>query len=297
MGLVRRSRAAWTLAAAALASSVLVAPPALAAMPNGLPATSIVEPIGDVWAQSLHHAEPEVVAPPDPETPPQPTPSEAPQLPVFTGPEFNELFSTAALPNLAQVYSPPSLTDSEEINQRVLEHAEERGYVRRPLPKSFALMRLVEEGQALQRPAASAWFALAADAAAHGFRLDLRSAYRGPAYQREVFLRPLSEPYEFDELAERLKLSAPPGYSKHHTGYAIDIAQDGYPEFGRSPAYAWLAGNNFAHAKKHGWIPSYPPDGGLQGPVPEPWEFTYVGRRAILCFHQLPLDDNPLCRD
>lgn len=217
------------------------------------------------------------------------------QLPSFTGPEFNDLFTKAMLPNLSPISDVPPIVDSGELDELLRAMAEERGYRRRPLPDDHSSLRLLRNGAALQRPAASAWLALQQDAAEHGFRLRLVSAYRGHQYQREVFLRPLTAPYRLESLAARMRFSAPPGYSKHHTGYAIDIRQVGHGDFGESPAYEWLAADNFANAKKHGWIPSYPPDGGRQGPVPEPWEFTYVGVEAILCFHQPPADDDPLC--
>ena len=216
-------------------------------------------------------------------------------FPHFTGAEFNRLFNTAALPNLSSISEPPTITDSVEVDEAIRTRAEDRGYQRRPLPQDYSLLRFIDSGLALQRPAANAWLALAEDAAAHGFELELNSAYRGHRYQREVFLRPLETPYEPEDFAERLKMSAPPGYSKHHTGYAIDIGQEGFPYFGGSPAYEWLAADNFANAKRHGWIPSYPSDGRSQGPVPEPWEFTYVGVEAILCFHQPPAGGDPLC--
>ena len=226
---------------------------------------------------------------------PPPAGVDALSFPHFTGPEFNELFRTAALPNLSPISATPPITESPEMDEQIRAEAIERGYQRRPLPANYALMRFIDDGLALQRPAAAAWLALQQDAAEHGFELELKSAYRGHRYQREVFLRPLEAPYELDDLAERMEQSAPPGYSKHHTGYAIDIAQAGHFHFGSSPAYEWMSADNFANAKKHGWIPSYPPDGGRQGPVPEPWEFTYVGVEAILCFHQPPDSDDPLC--
>ena len=216
-------------------------------------------------------------------------------FPHFTGQEFNELFTTAALPNLSSISDVPTITESPAMDEQIRAKATERGYQRRPLPADFALMRLIDDGLALQRPAAAGWLALQRDATEHGFELELNSAYRGHRYQREVFLRPLAATYELDDFAERLKMSAPPGYSKHHTGYAIDIGQPGYHDFGQAPVYEWLSADNFANAKKHGWIPSYPPDGGRQGPVPEPWELTYVGVEAILCFHQPHDSDDPLC--
>ena len=290
------SRLGWAVASAALAFSALHTPTAAAAPIGGDRSTHITEPITTLWPEPATPDEPKTVNAPDPEPERSPMVGGADVFPSFTGPEFTQLFDTADLPNLASIGSVLGITGSEEMDQRILEHAEQRGYQRRPLPANYALMRLVADGQALQRPAAAAWIALRADAAANGINLELRSAYRGQTYQRTLFLRSLSLPYDFEDMAERLQSSAPPGYSKHHTGYAIDIGQHGYANFERSPAYAWLAADNFAIAKKHGWIPSYPPDGGRQGPAPEPWEFTYVGRFAILCFHQPPpAASDPLC--
>lgn len=217
------------------------------------------------------------------------------EFPIFSGPEFNELFGTAALPNLSAISAAPAITGMAALDEQIRNHADERGYRRRPLPADSALLRRVDDGLALQRSAASAWLALQADAASHGYTLQLDSAYRNHQYQREVFLRPLAAPHEFDDAAERMRMSAPPGYSKHHTGYAIDVSDPGYYDFGRAPVYEWLSADNFANAKRHGWIPSYPPDGGEQGPDPEPWEFTYVGIRAILCFQAIFTSDDPLC--
>ena len=215
----------------------------------------------------------------------QPVPAclESLHLPRFTGSQFNELFTRTLLPNLSPVSDAPLIVDAGEMDEQIRDLAEGRGYMRRPLPDDHASLRELRNGVSLQRPAAAAWLALQQDAAEHGLRLRLVSAYRGHRYQRVVFLRPLTAPYRLDDLAARMRWSAPPGYSKHHTGYAIDISQAGFSSFGGSPAYRWLAADNFANAKRHGWIPSYPPDGGRQGPEPEPWEFTYVGLEAILC--------------
>lgn len=285
----RWRRRCAAIAAVALGLTTIVFPRPLGAAVVGANA-AVSEPIIGPWTP-----------PPAPDEPvarwqePATAGADALSFPHFTGPEFNELFTTAALPNLSPVSGSPTITDLAEMDEQIRTEATDRGYQRRPLPANAALMRLIDDGLALQRPAAAAWLALQRDAAEHGFDLVLNSAYRGHRYQREVFLRPVKAPYELDDLAERLRMSAPPGYSKHHTGYAIDIGQIGHPHFGASPAYEWISADNFANAKKHGWIPSYPPDGGRQGPAPEPWEFTYVGVEAILCFHQPPAGDDPLC--
>ena len=78
---------------------------------------------------------------------------------------------------------------------------------------------------------------------------------------------------------------AVPGYSKHHTGYAVDLRRGPASLFAfrDSAAYAWLSENNFANAMAHGWLPSYPDGVDDLGPEPEPWEFVYVGIDNILC--------------
>lgn len=80
-----------------------------------------------------------------------------------------------------------------------------------------------------------------------------------------------------EELAARS--SAPPGYSEHHTGYAIDLT-DGtmHPDndissaFVDSKAYAWLKAN----AKRFDFELSFP-ENNSQGVEYEPWHWRYVG--------------------
>ena len=75
-----------------------------------------------------------------------------------------------------------------------------------------------------------------------------------------------------------------PGYSKHHTGYAIDIEDSGsgLDGFATTKGFAWISANNYENAKRFGFIPSYPDGATNQGPVPEPWEYVWVGRDNLL---------------
>ncbi|MCY6492905.1 M15 family metallopeptidase [Leptolyngbya sp. GGD] len=74
------------------------------------------------------------------------------------------------------------------------------------------------------------------------------------------------------------KWSAPPGYSEHHTGYAIDIADRQRPDtdlqisFANTRAYQWLA----ATADQYGFELSFPRNN-KQGVSFEPWHWRYVG--------------------
>lgn len=224
-----------------------------------------------------------------------PITARADEPPEFTGDEFNDLFNTAELDNLAPIGPAPSITGGVSTDARIREIAEGRGYIRRPLPNG-ALAWV--SGRPLQPSAADAWLALRDAAGEAGYTLTLQSAYRSHSDQRVVFLRRLYS-YTDSAINTRLRTAAAPGYSKHHTGYAIDITQSGYrfTSFASSPAYKWLSANNFANAKRFGWIPSYPPGATSQGPEPEAWELTYVGLDNIYCYGFSATAGNTFCDD
>ncbi|MGK7908668.1 MAG: D-alanyl-D-alanine carboxypeptidase family protein [Synechococcus sp.] len=86
---------------------------------------------------------------------------------------------------------------------------------------------------------------------------------------------------------ERALVSAPPGHSEHHTGYAIDIGDARHPQshldatFDRTPAFRWLETN----APRFGFELSFP-KGNPYGVNYEPWHWRFVGDRASLTtFH------------
>lgn len=81
-----------------------------------------------------------------------------------------------------------------------------------------------------------------------------------------------------------LRLNSIPGYSRHHSGYAMDLSESGGGLIRAGSALElWLREARFARAVRRGFLPSYPPGGGRQGPDPEAWEYVYVGSPTILC--------------
>jgi LAS superfamily LD-carboxypeptidase LdcB len=78
-------------------------------------------------------------------------------------------------------------------------------------------------------------------------------------------------------------MTAVPGYSRHHTGYTVDIACENQTtlSFIYTVCFKWLSQNNYERTKKFGWIPSYPEEAVLQGPEPESWEYVWVGIDAV----------------
>lgn len=141
-------------------------------------------------------------------------------------------------------------------------------------PEALELAEVGEDGREyrLTPAAAVAWRAMKAAAAADGVTLKLISAFRSIERQVEILKEKLAEGQTVDEI---LSASAPPGYSEHHTGRAIDIDTDGVPpleiEFERTPAFAWLSKN----AQRFGFVLSFP-HGNRYGYQYEPWHWFYT---------------------
>jgi zinc D-Ala-D-Ala carboxypeptidase len=83
--------------------------------------------------------------------------------------------------------------------------------------------------------------------------------------------------------AQRAAVSAPPGHSEHHTGYAVDIGDGAAPStnlntnFEKTKAFQWLQAN----AARFGFEMSFP-KGNAQGVSYEPWHWRFVGDRSSL---------------
>ena len=201
----------------------------------------------------------------------------------FSGRQFKELLDSVMLPNLVSINNVPAMTGNAQTDARIRRIAEERGYRPQPLVASLDKLETVEQ-KLLQPEAARAYLALSEAARQAGHPIILASAYRGFDVQRYILFRHLKAPYTDAKIYAVLRIVAPPGYSRHQTGYAMDLAaaEYGINEFKYSNAYAWLAADNFLQAKKHGFIPGYPAGVENQGPDPEPWEFIYVGTDKLV---------------
>ncbi|MCY3804609.1 MAG: D-alanyl-D-alanine carboxypeptidase family protein [Candidatus Saccharibacteria bacterium] len=212
----------------------------------------------------------------------------------FSGEQFDQSFDRAQLPNLESAINDNrdlSLTGDLELDNKIRVWAEARGYVRRNFVADESLLAEDEDGCKYQPLVAQAFHALQAEAWSEGLEMKIFEGFRDHLYQRQIFMRPfVEENVEMNEsnLKGRLRWVAPPGYSKHHTGYVIDIThlQDGQrfkdSSFINTPSFAWLSADNYAKVKKFGFIPSYPADLTNCGPNPEPWEYVYVGRQTLI---------------
>jgi zinc D-Ala-D-Ala carboxypeptidase len=127
----------------------------------------------------------------------------------------------------------------------------------------------------LTPPAAEAWVSMKKAAASDGVVLRIVSAFRSVDRQAEIVRRKL----ERGELLERiLEVNAPPGFSEHHTGRAVDLTTDGSlpleQEFENTTAFQWLS----RQAGKFGYRLSYPLNNG-QGYLYEPWHWCFAASR------------------
>jgi zinc D-Ala-D-Ala carboxypeptidase len=138
-----------------------------------------------------------------------------------------------------------------------------------------------DNGMRLRKSAAQAYQAMAAEAQAAGITLVPLSAFRSVQEQDEVFFGVKQE--RSQTVRERAGVSAPPGYSEHHTGYAIDIGDGSASgsnlstDFENTEAFKWLVAN----APKYSFELSFPKDNS-QGVNYEPWHWRYVGDSASL---------------
>jgi D-alanyl-D-alanine carboxypeptidase-like protein/S-layer family protein len=207
--------------------------------------------------------------------------------------QFVTAFDTADLDGLGAIGATPAFTGNASLDHRIEEIATARGYQRRP-EADRPLTSI--DGRLLQPEAAAAWTALRNAAAADGISMRLTSAYRSVSRQAELF-RSLLLGTTDAAIDATLGIVAPPGYSRHHTGYTIDLGSEGkvLDAFITTAAHEWLSANNFENAKRYGWIPSYPEGAVLAGPDPEPWEYTWIGTTNIVCSVFTPSGEQAFC--
>jgi len=145
-----------------------------------------------------------------------------------------------------------------------------------PVQEEARELELVEVGEngreyLLIPPAAAAWRSLRAAAQADGIALKIISAFRSVDRQAEIVREKLARGLT---LAAIFSSSAPPGYSEHHTGRAVDVGTPGVPaleeDFEDTPAFRWL----IANAARFGFALSFPRDN-PHGYVYEPWHWCY----------------------
>ena len=139
----------------------------------------------------------------------------------------------------------------------------------------------ISPGIELQFDAADALVAMRSAAADDGVDLVVLSGYRSIALQKSLFFDVKSARNQ--TASERARVSAPPGYSEHATGFAIDLGDGSQPEadlsqsFEQTAAFSWLKANG----ARYQFVLSFP-RGNSQGVSYEPWHWRYEGSTQAL---------------
>lgn len=165
------------------------------------------------------------------------------------------------------------------------------GHLAYAVANPSALEPVDRSGEILMQPvAASALRKLQRAAVADGVLVVPVSGFRTLGHQHRLFYDGAAE--NSQTLAQRAFTCAPPGFSEHHTGYALDLGDGAYEEsklnlkFKDTKAYRWLAKN----AARFHFELSFP-DGNRQKVSYEPWHWRFVGdQRSFRTFYYARLE-------
>lgn len=109
---------------------------------------------------------------------------------------------------------------------------------------------------------------------AHAARKDsveiiVDSGYRSASFQKRIIKRRMAEGESFERVA---RFVAPPGYSQHETGRAVDLVPSEVL-FLKTNIYVWMKD----HAGRFGFVETYPPDSTSSFRA-ESWHWYFKGK-------------------
>jgi zinc D-Ala-D-Ala carboxypeptidase len=193
--------------------------------------------------------------------------------------------SIAALTSILTPKSPtiPTATVQPQVSPNSEEQPSDRfGHLPYQEATKDRLETITADGRIrLHKAAAKKFRAMIASARSQGVIIVPISGFRSVKYQQDVFFKVKAERNQ--DVSERAKVSAPPGYSEHHTGYAVDIGDGKLPslnlkqDFEKSQVFKWMQKN----AARYQFELSFPKNN-PQGVSYEPWHWRFVGDRDSL---------------
>lgn len=229
---------------------------------------------------------------------------------TFSPNGFRDFYDNHEYLDVSRITEPPPITGHEAADSRIVQIGLKRGYKLRAIAPKDQLVAV--DGKELMPDAARAWTDMKRECSEAGISLGLVSGYRSIDRQREIFLslfrsrsiREQDKEYtseqiikgDADHIIERiLRENSIPGFSKHHTGYTLDIMDltsgKEFTEFEDTAGFEWISSDNYRNAKRFGFIPSYPHGADMQGPQPEAWEYSWVGKDILLKSTNLSFSD------
>jgi zinc D-Ala-D-Ala carboxypeptidase len=285
----------WPLVCLALVTALVViwagvmvhevtAPSPDPAQVSGRPLTSATVPSATGSIPAWVKTAPPLAVPSPSATSPLPYPSVLPSQSVLPQPSSSllqpspSLVPSTSLPLAAP--SAPRISAPDRVGAGMLPQARygHLPYAEAPQERLVSIGTYGEGNdrrtEYLDRDAATAFRQMVEAAKAEGVSIVPISGFRTVAQQEKLFERQIRRQGSASAAAT---LSAPPGYSEHHTGYALDIGDGARPqtdvkfEFEDTVAYRWMAAN----AKRYGFELSYPRDN-VQGVSFEPWHWRFI---------------------
>lgn len=133
----------------------------------------------------------------------------------------------------------------------------------------------------VQKEVSAAFITMALAAREDNIHLIVHSAFRSVWYQRKIFTNLMAEGRTWDDL---VRYVAPPGYSEHMLGVAVDLYPSNW-RFAETPEYAWLK----EHAAEYNFTESYP-EFNQEGFPWEAWHWKYVSPEDI--DEEVPVEEN-----
>ncbi len=179
-------------------------------------------------------------------------------------------------PAVISQVSPSALVEPSPTTENVLGHLSYS-----EAPEEVLVPLTADGGLRLRKSAAQEFRRMQQDARADGIILLPLSGFRTVAEQNYLFFKVKEQRNQ--DAQKRAEVSAPPGYSEHHTGYALDIGDGRTPatnlsqSFENTAAFHWLQQN----AARYSFEMSFPLNN-PQGINYEPWHWRYVGDSTSL---------------
>ena len=166
-----------------------------------------------------------------------------------------------------------------------------------PIPDDFTVeLEMTRYGYEVDKRIVPTLEEMVQTAEQEGVNLLLCYGYRTLAQSQQLFEKQINRQMalglSYDEaVLAAAKWVAPPGYSEHHTGLAVDIVtlsnQVLSEAFAQTDAAKWMAAN----AHRFGFVIRYPKDKQeITGIAYEPWHLRYVGDQAAQYMYE-----NNLC--
>ncbi len=197
---------------------------------------------------------------------------------VLTSPIADSISRAPAVPNLNNLYPSSTSPLSQEPKYGHFPYVE--ADVNRLILIGSYAQQEYQRFEKLAPEAALALMKLIYAARDDGIWIVPASGFRSVADQDQLFKKQIEKRGSPEAAA---KLSAPPSYSEHHTGYALDVTDGRFPkqdityDFAKTDAFQWLN----RRAKDFGFEMSFT-ENNSQGVNYEPWHWRFVGSPEAL---------------